>query len=217
MCPARTKRSGEATTLVLIRHGHTASNGGAHARLSGASDEPLSELGRRQAVMLAQHLARQPEPFVGILSSPLSRALATAEQLVQAKLGNVEVMESLAEIHCGDYDGALLTLVQERIPEQWAANLRQDDPDFRWPGGESYREFRARCLAGVGSIARRFPGARVAVVTHAGVISQLFGHVAQQSAARWETYRPGNASLSELSWNERAIRVVRFDDRSHLT
>jgi hypothetical protein len=32
------------------------------------------------------------------------------------------------------------------VSDEWANNSKQADPNFRWPGGESYREFRERIL-----------------------------------------------------------------------
>jgi broad specificity phosphatase PhoE len=95
-------------------------------------------------------------------------------------------------------------------------NLRQEDDRLRWPGGESYREFRARCLGALRSLARAHPGGRVAVVTHAGVISQVIGHITGAGAARWEAGRPGTTALTEVEWWRGSARVVRFDDRDHL-
>src|SRR5690606_10824863 len=113
-------------------------------------------------------------------------------------------------------DGLSIAEVKRRYPGVWAANQRQDDPDFAWPGGESYRAFRERCLAEVEAIAAAHRGEQVLVVTHTGVVSQVVGFLRGASAACWECYRPGNASITEIAWDQRAGRLVRFDDRAHL-
>ena len=206
-----------ATTLLLIRHGHTDSSGGSREpRLTGVSDVELSELGRMQSQQLASYLRNRSERFDAICSSPLTRARGTARALVASRLGTLHTVDGLAEIDCGDYDGQTLSEVKAAIPDAWARNMRQDDSDFRWPGGESYSEFRVRCLTTLQIIAQTFTDSRVAVVTHAGVISQVMGSLLGVDAARWEPFRPGNTAVTELSWGE-SPRIVRFDDRKHLS
>jgi broad specificity phosphatase PhoE len=106
--------------------------------------------------------------------------------------------------------------VRAAHPEHWERNERQDDDDFRWPGGESYREFRERCLRAVRRIAARHPAAGVAVFTHTGVVTQLIGAVRGLPAARWSAYRPKNGSISVMEWGGRGGRLVSFDERTYV-
>ncbi|HEU4631281.1 MAG TPA: histidine phosphatase family protein [Gemmatimonadaceae bacterium] len=203
------------TRLILIRHGHTASNGTDGARMSGRTDVPLSARGRAEIARLCDRL-RGTAPFAAIYTSPLQRAHRTALALAGAGLGRVRICAALQEIDCGVLDGVPLSDVQQRFPALWAANCRQDDERFRWPGGESYRELRCRSLQAVRAVARAHPGARVALVTHAGVISQIVGAIEGVSPARWECHRPANTALTEIDWGRGEGVVVRFDDRGHL-
>ena len=204
------------TQLILIRHGHTASNAAGSARLSGRTDVPLSDRGREEVRRLAERLRRAP-PFAAIYTSPLRRARETALALVDAGCGPLHVCVGLQEIDCGVLDGLPLDEVKRRVPELWAANLRQDDDRFRWPGGESYRQLRCRALRATRAIARAHSGERVALVTHAGVVSQLLGAIRGLSAARWEHHRPMNTALTSIEWGHGAGRVVTFDDHAHLS
>jgi broad specificity phosphatase PhoE len=122
------------------------------------------------------------------------------------------INEGLREIHCGVLDGEEIESIQRRFPLVWAANQSQKDASFRWPGGESYSEFRRRCIVTIAAIAEGHRGARVIVVTHAGVINQILGHLHGLTAARWEPYRPHNASVSEIEWANGEGRMLRFDD-----
>ena len=83
-------------------------------------------------------------------------------------------------------------------------------------GGTDVIEGRQRLTEmGTGVDPAAHPGQRVWVVTHAGVISQLLCS-SGISAASWEVFRPGNASITEVSWDGQAGTLLRFDDRSHL-
>lgn len=198
------------TTILLIRHGHTAGNArGPDVRMSGWTDLPLSPEGQFQALALARHLATSGRPSV-VYASPLQRAVHTGRAIAGACAAPLVLEAGLREINCGAADGLTLAEVKARYPRAWAANLAQDDADFRWPGGESYRELRARAWCALHAIAVRHPGARIAVVTHAGVITQVLGRIAGESAARWEAMRPRNASVTELLWAD-PPRLVRFD------
>ncbi|WP_437941705.1 histidine phosphatase family protein [Sorangium sp. So ce341] len=202
--------------LFLVRHGRTAGNhGGPATPMSGWTDTPLDAQGREEAEALGRRLARGPA-FDAVYASPLSRALETA-RIAAGAWGPVRPHDGLREICCGDVDGAPIEEVRARHAALWEANLRQDDDDFRWPGGESYREFRARCLATIGAIAAAHPGQRALVVTHAGVIGQIVGALHGVPAARWEPFRPGNASLTSLSWQGERGVLLRFDDREHVS
>ncbi|AUX32096.1 MULTISPECIES: histidine phosphatase family protein [Sorangium] len=202
--------------LVLVRHGRTAGNrAGTASPMSGWTDTPLDARGREEAEALGRRLARGPA-FDAVYASPLSRALETA-RIAAGAWGPVRTHDGLREIGCGDVDGAPIEEVKARHAALWEANLRQDDDDFRWPGGESYRELRARSLAAIGAIAAAHPGQRVLVVTHAGVIGQILGALHGVPAARWEPFRPGNASLTSLAWQGDRGVLLRFDDREHVS
>jgi broad specificity phosphatase PhoE len=197
-------------TMLLVRHAHTAANRGGGAQMSGWTDLPLSEEGREQLAQLRRAATGGPS-FAAILSSPLQRALQTALALREAGLGEVQTVEALREIHCGRVDGLDVEVVQREFPLLWARNLRQDDADFRWPGGESYREFRERCTGALRALCRAHPGARLALVTHAGFISQVVGALCGHSPARWSTFRPDNIAVTEIRWNGDSGALVAFN------
>ncbi|HWM92885.1 MAG TPA: histidine phosphatase family protein [Thermoanaerobaculia bacterium] len=203
-----------ATRLILIRHGHTAGNSSGGLRMSGWTDTSLSDRGRLQVACLARRISSEPVSVV--YASPLLRAQQTARPVATAAGAELRLEPDLREIHCGEVDGWPVAEVQRLHPGLWKANLRQDDEGFRWPGGESYRELRERSLEAVRRIAAAHPGERIAVVTHAGVISQIVGCLRGNGAACWERYRPENCSLTELDWEGETGQVVSYDDRGHL-
>lgn len=202
------------TTLLLIRHAQPEGHEGALRRLSGWYDVGLSCTGRTQAALLARRLRQ--ENLEALYSSPLRRAADTAGEIARCTGLPVTYSAMLKEIYCGEVEGQLLDQVRHRYHEHWDKNLRQEDPDFRWPGGESYSEFRERCLDGIARIAAKHAAQRVAIVTHAGVISQIIGHIHGVSPARWEPCRPGPASVTTISRQAGCAALLFFDDRAHL-
>ena len=216
MSPDPTEGHGRtATRLVLIRHARRHDDSSPDdPRLIGRTDAPLSEEGEEQARRLADRLAR--ESVDAVYSSPLQRAMRTAAPIADASRLPVETDPGLAEIDCGQADGLLASEARRRFPSVWDATFSARCADLRWPGGESYAEFRRRCLGSLSRIAEELAGRRVIAVTHAGVISQVVGWMSGEGPERWDRHRPGEASLTEVVWDGAASRLVVFDDRRHL-
>ena len=152
------------TTFVLARHGETDWN--RERRFQGHADVSLNEDGRRQAHALADALAE--ESFAAAYSSPLRRALETAD-IVAARLGiSFEASDGLMEVDVGSWSGLTTTEVERRFPEgfsRWTETWAGG-----WTDGETYDELGARVVAELLEIARRHPGERVLTVTHGGPI-----------------------------------------------
>jgi broad specificity phosphatase PhoE len=205
------------TTVLLLRHGHTAGNdAGPAAPLCGWLDLPLTPLGWQEAERLAGRLAEEPS-FAALYASPLRRSRDTAT-LIGSRTGHLlRIDPDLREISCGALEGVPLATVEQQMPRLWEANLRQDDDNFRWPGGESYAEFRRRCTTCLLRLVTAHPGQQIAVVTHAGFIAQVVGQIKGASPARWSCYRPGNGSITAVAYRvQEGPALLRFDDRGHL-
>jgi len=88
--------------LILVRHGETYWN---HERRvqGGDSDIELNDNGLEQARRLAAFLAN--EPIIAIFSSPLQRAIATAEVIARHHQLPVEVDQGLRELKVGELEG----------------------------------------------------------------------------------------------------------------
>lgn len=200
--------------LYLVRHAHTVANAHDTARLAGWSDFAVTSVGEGELRALGR-LAAMSDAGPIIYSSTSQRAGRTAEVLATTTR-SITPLRSLREINCGEVDGWRVSEVMTRHEQLWTKNAAQDDPDFRWPGGESYREFRARVLRALAAIAARHEGQRLFVVTHAGVISQLAGYIRGTSPAQWELWRPGNCSVTTVEWSEEGPRLLGFDSREHL-
>ena len=151
------------TRLLLLRHGQSTWN--AELRWQGAADPPLSELGREQARAAAAAL--RDAGFTVVVSSPLTRAMQTAEVIADALgLGPVDTEDELRERDVGEWSGLTTEQIEARWPgllDEWRAG-RLD----AIPGGEG--DITPRVVDGVRRVVSLHPGDTVLVVTHGGVI-----------------------------------------------
>lgn len=191
--------------LLLIRHGETQGNRLAAPSITGQRDVPLNEMGRNQAEKLSEALSH--EPITAVFSSPLQRALDTA-RCIGGKCGaQVTCLDGLRDINCGQLEGEAISSVQHRLPELWALNESEAEDDFRWPGGETYRDLRQRVMVSLEEVALTCVGKTVAIVSHASVVTQVLGWVAQLPPRFWKTHRPDIGSITELFWGTRAVHL----------
>jgi 2,3-bisphosphoglycerate-dependent phosphoglycerate mutase len=204
------------TVLLLVRHAETVDN--LAQRLSGWTDNDLSERGEEQVRRLADHFNQAHGHAAALYASPLIRARKTAEA-IGALTGHVPIFDAdLREMHFGEVDGRTL----EEVRTTHAHLLEGDEDaardDFGWPGGETRSQFVARTVDVLDRIAAAHPGQDVAVVTHGGVISTFLAVVHGQTGADWRGWLVGNASLTEVAWDPatRQGRLLRKGDDAHL-
>lgn len=89
------------TTLILLRHGETDWN--KEHRVMGKNDIPLNNAGKNQAKLLADKLKSKKASV--IYSSPLKRALQTAEIVAESQQIQVEALPILEEMDLGLLEG----------------------------------------------------------------------------------------------------------------
>jgi broad specificity phosphatase PhoE len=188
--------TGSRTRLLLIRHAHIDPAG----RLYGAFDAPLSQQGKAALEALRARTPTRAAPDA-LYTSTLSRAVEVASLLGRSWGLAPRSAASMREIDCGRVEGMRLDDVRVHYGPAWMRNESETDDDFAWPGGETYRAFRARVLAGLAAIAAKHRGQRVAIVTHSGVVSQVLGALRQRKPAVWRPDRPDPLTATELTWN----------------
>jgi broad specificity phosphatase PhoE len=149
--------------VYLARHGQTAYN--LQRRFQGLLPVPLDDTGRTQAAELAE--AAAAHPFAVLWCSPLARARETAD-IVAQRIGLTPVEDArLVETDAGDWTDRPFADVQAEDPEGFAAFVT-GDPQFRFPGGESFAEQATRVAAALDDVERgRLPAL---VVCHGQVI-----------------------------------------------
>lgn len=197
--------------LVLVRHGQ--SEGNARGILQGHMDFSLTALGREQAEATARYLAggRKVER---LLSSPLARAMETAEPIAAALGLEVEPEPALAEYDMGEASGLTWAEIRERFPAIVEAFREGRRPSF--PGEEGRDEFHAR----VSAVVRRLEesdGGTVAIA-HGGVVSAICSMVLGLPAERRGVFETANCSIAEVVRDRSGRKVLlRQNDVCHLS
>lgn len=157
--------------LLLLRHGESVWN--AAGKWQGWADPPLSPAGEDQARAAADALIGVG--LTAVVASDLERARRTADVIVERLgLGEVVIEPGIRERDVGEFSG----LTRDEIDARWPgmiAKWRRGEVE-RAPGGEG-PEFIERVLVALDRIAERFPGERVLVVTHGGVIRTTRRHL----------------------------------------
>ena len=151
------------TTLLLVRHAHSAMAG----RFCGHTDAALSELGEKQLPEIVHDLERWP--ITKVYSSDLKRAYDTAVAIATSKALPILSRAGLREICFGEWEGLSWAEIEARAPAE-AASWLSGFPKQAAPGGESFEQFRSRVEAELQALVEECEQQRVAVVTHAGVI-----------------------------------------------
>jgi broad specificity phosphatase PhoE len=154
---------GHHKNVFLARHGQTAYN--LEGRFQGQQPVPLDDTGREQAGELAERAAGYD--FAALWCSPLLRARETAD-IVAERIG-LEPHEDprLMETDAGDWTDRSFADVQAEAPDAFAAFVG-GEPDFAFPGGESFAQQGVRVAEALADIEQAALPALV--VCHGGVI-----------------------------------------------
>jgi probable phosphoglycerate mutase len=156
--------------LLVIRHGRPERVENA----PGPADPPLTELGHEQARAVARYLLGEQVDVV--VSSPMRRAVQTAQPLADALGTDPIIVDDLAEI---DKDAASYLPTEEikatdpTLWQQWITDpMSQYEADFE--------PFRLRVLAAFEGLIADHPGQTVAVFCHGMVtmtlVQSILGH-----------------------------------------
>lgn len=199
------------TRFVLLRHGETRWN--LEARIQGHEDSELTAAGVAQARALAQRM--KDEDFDLLLASDLGRAMSTALHIAEITGHEVRPDARLRERHYGECQGLTYGELDHQFPDLFSS-VREVDPDFPVPGGETRREFHDRVKSAFESLAREHPGRRLVVVSHGGVLAMLYRAIHRIPIGTPRPIPIRNGSYNALAWERGAWRIEAWGDTAHL-
>lgn len=197
------------TTLILVRH---ALNDWVGENLAGwTPGVHLNDQGRAQAQALAQRLADQP--VAAVYTSPLERALETAQVIAAPHQLEVQLREGIGEVHYGEWTGQSL----KDLAKQDAWRVVQFYPSgASFPGGETIRAMQARAVAELDAILAAHPSQTVVAVSHADVLKAALAHYTGLHLDLFQRLVVSPASLSVLSFTPMGPRLVCLNDTAHI-
>jgi broad specificity phosphatase PhoE len=161
------------TLLATVRHGLTELN--RDKRVGGRVDVPLIDEGRRQAEQARDAFAGTG--FDVVVTSPLARAIETAEIVTGWPRSRFVVDEGCTERSFGEMEGLHPWEVRERYPEVRYLTIDHIGYSLNPPGGESFEELHERAAAFLARTIERFRGSRVLVFSHQNFMQQLHGAI----------------------------------------
>lgn len=161
--------SARVTTIVFVRHGHTALS--LDDYMCGTTDPPLSASGVEMADAVGDAVAARAADgrWAALVASPLLRARQTAEAIGRRIGLPVTIEPGIREIAYGAWDGRRAGEVRRADPAafaRWAAHPATIAP----PGGETAAAVAARAVPCIETLARRHAGDNILVVSHKSTI-----------------------------------------------
>ena len=198
------------TRVLLIRHATTAKVG---KSLSGwLPGIPLDEPGRAQARDLVSRLKNVP--LDRIWSSPIERALETAQPLAEERGMEILRNSEFGEINFGNWQGSSLAGLQNNSEFHLFNSFRSCT---RPPGGEFMIETQARIVRGLVEITQENTGKHaagtIAVFSHADAIKCAVMHALGTPIDFHHRLEIEPASVTVLHFFPETVRVIQVNIR----
>ena len=186
----------------MVRHGETEWN--VLHRFQGLTDIPLNDTGRKQAGFAKTGLL--DVELAAIYTSPLQRAVETAEIIRGDREIPVYPTEGLREMGIGEWEGLLVSEIDEKYPG-WYDIWRTTPTQIRLKGGEPYAETQKRAWKTFWEIVKKHEEKTVLIVSHMMCISSILLTVAGIPLDEVWKHPIGNAALNvvEADSNGRAV------------
>jgi len=158
----------ERRRVIFARHGQTEWN--KEIRFQGKTNVRLTEEGQLQAQALAERLSSWPLEV--IYTSPLDRAVYTAQAIADRHNLTPIMLPELQEIDFGSWEGRSIPELQREQHERYS--LWRADPFFNPPpGAESWEKLYVRLSRAV-KIFLDGSYKHIAVISHGGIMRALY-------------------------------------------
>lgn len=193
--------------FLLIRHGETDYNKKMRfpGRIPGVH---LNKKGRLQAQIVADKLSKAP--IKAIYSSPLERALETAEPLAGFLKLTVIPNPGLLETDCGEWQGqSIKRLRRQKI---WRS-VQQHPSLFHFPGGETLVESQYRMVQVLESLRHVYTDQELVVcISHADPIKQVVAFYLGLPLDNFQRLSIDTASITALQVTEQGSRLFMLNN-----
>lgn len=195
--------------LLLIRHGENdfVKTGKLPGQSAGIH---LNERGQKQAQALGEAL--KETPVKAVYSSPLERALETAEPIALARRLEIIQDPDLRDADVGRWQGKSLKVL--RLTNAWKV-VQHAPSRFQFPEGESFISLQTRIVNTLEGIVRRHnkPKDIVAVVFHADPIKLAVAHFLGLPLDHFQRLSCDTGSLTALYLGEMGANLIQLNQR----
>jgi len=196
--------------IILVRHGETDWNRELRIQ-GGSSNTPLNEKGKRQVANLALRLSKNR--IQAIYSSPLQRALDTAEAIAGYHQVEVVVELSLREIEVGVLEG----VTTKELGRRFSEILTKDGVLKKVPGGESLAELQERSWGIIQHLSQKYTDGDMVVVSHYFAILSIVCSVLMLPLSHITRLRLDTASISVINLDNQMARLELLNDTGYMT
>ncbi|MCI1959729.1 MAG: histidine phosphatase family protein [Clostridia bacterium] len=197
--------------LYLIRHGETDWN--TTKRFQGWSDIELNKNGLKQAKLLGERFKKIK--IDEIYSSPLKRAVKTAEPIAKANGIEVKTNENFKEINFGKWEGMTRDEISEIYGSEFDDFIKAPET-HTFPGEISFDNVTKRLVKGLNEVLRGKNNMSIAIVSHGGIIRLMMKYLLDIREPWYNKTWVDNTSITyiEIGKNHNLLRV--FNDSSHI-
>jgi len=195
--------------LLLIRHGENdfVKTGKLAGHTAGVH---LNERGQKQAQALGEALTQVPIKV--IYSSPLERAMETAEPIATSHKLEILQEPRLMDADVGKWTGKSLKAL--RNTNAWKV-VQQSPSRFQFPEGESFMDLQTRIVNALEGIVKKYnkPKDIIAVVFHADPIKLAVSHFLGLPLDHFQRLSCDTGSVSALYVGEMGANLIKLNQR----
>ena len=198
------------TEIILVRHGETEWN--VEEIFRGRIDIKLNQTGTTQAKLLAEYLSKRKIDI--IYSSPLRRAVKTAEIIADYHKLDIEITPGLIDLDYGKWQGLSLQEVKDKYKELYAEWASHPDK-VKIPAGESLDDVRSRAMRLVGDITAKYGGTAV-LVAHRVVNKVLICALLGLGNSHFWNVRQDTCGITTFTYEDGRFILTKHNDTSFL-
>ena len=199
------------TQAILIRHGQTAWNEGKGERFRGRAEIDLDEVGIKQAEATAERLT--PWKVEAIYSSPLIRAMKTAQILARKFNLQPQIADGLIDIDYGEWQGLSL----EEAKDSQLYSLWLHSPHLAtFPRGENLEQVQKRAVTQLNSLLRKHPEQTILLVSHKVVCKVLVLSLLGLNLSHFWRVEQDTCAINLIEKRGNNIVVKLLNDTCHL-
>jgi len=198
------------TRILLIRHGDTDWN--VEEIFRGRADIELNETGIKQAELLAKYL--EDVSLEAVYTSPLKRALKTAEIIAGPHNADVTPSQELIDFDYGEWQGLSHDTVKDNYKTLYEKWLKKPHL-VRIPKGESLDDVKERVVGLVDRVIARYDGT-VALVSHRVILKVIICALLGLDNSHFWNIKVDTCGITTFIYRDESFILEKHNDTSFL-